>query len=64
MPRPPASNRGCPDPVSQVMNQHSDLIRHVYKTKLVNMSKVSISVLKANLAIHSRGASWRGGPGD
>ncbi len=22
MPRPPASNRGCPDPVSQVMNQH------------------------------------------
>ena len=22
MPRPPASNRGCPDPVSKVMNQH------------------------------------------
>ena len=25
MPRPPASNRGCPDPVSQVMNQHTTL---------------------------------------
>ena len=23
MPRPPASNRGCPEPVSQVMNQHT-----------------------------------------
>ena len=25
MPRPPASNRGCPNPVSQVMNQHIQL---------------------------------------
>ena len=27
MPRPPASNRGCPDPVSQVMNQHANLTK-------------------------------------
>ena len=27
MPRPPASNRGCPDPASQVMNQHANLTK-------------------------------------
>ena len=58
MPRPPASNRGCPDPVSQVMNQHRTLTQTLNRYNVADMMKLAkrmslfaaASLLFANLA--------------